>query len=35
MLRLFTIGASEMSMKFTIVSNELCIQLKAKKVVEW
>jgi hypothetical protein len=34
MLRLFTIGTSEMSEKFTIVSNELCIQLKAKKVVE-
>jgi hypothetical protein len=31
MLRLFTMGASEISEKFTMVSGELCVQLKAEK----
>jgi hypothetical protein len=35
MLRLFTMGASETSEKFTIVNGELCMQLKAEKAVEW
>jgi hypothetical protein len=34
MLRLFTMGTSETSEKFTMVSDELCMQLKAKKAVE-
>jgi hypothetical protein len=34
MLRLFTIGASKMSEKFTMVSDELCVQLRAEKAVE-
>jgi hypothetical protein len=34
MLRLFIMGASEISKKFTMISNKLCMQLKAKKAVE-
>jgi hypothetical protein len=34
MLKLFTMGMSEMSEKFTIVSDELCMQLKAEKAME-
>jgi hypothetical protein len=34
MLKLFTMGTSEMSEKFTIVSDKLCMQLKAEKAVE-
>jgi hypothetical protein len=35
MLRLFTMGASETSEKFTIVSDKLCMQLRAEKAMEW
>jgi hypothetical protein len=35
MLSLFTMGASEMSEKFTMMSDKLWMQLKAKKAVEW
>jgi hypothetical protein len=35
MLRLFTMGVSETSEKFTMVSDELCVQLRAEKAVEW
>jgi hypothetical protein len=34
MLRLFTMGASKRSEKFTMVSDELCMQLKAEKAME-
>jgi hypothetical protein len=35
MLRLFTMGMSETSEKFTMVSDELYVQLRAEKAVEW
>jgi hypothetical protein len=35
MLRLFTMGASEISEKFIMVSNELCVQLRVEKAMEW
>jgi hypothetical protein len=34
MLRLFMMGVSETSEKFTMMSDELCMQLKAKKAVK-
>jgi hypothetical protein len=34
MLRLFTMGASETSEKFTMVSDELYVQLRVEKAME-